>query len=259
MTRDHLWLLIPAIGRTWSPDVAGIWKRLTLLFAAMLVGTVQSGCRTRNEPDQSLLSGVPCAAPCWYHITPRESTAEEVRQALSENPYVRLDTVEYVAADPDGWPAYFAWPDPACRSSPCYVSRVYLHEDLVSRIELYPHYDLTLGAVVTRFGSPDRVHAALSTAEFWRYIVVFDYPHIGLTFTSVSELSNYTDVVTADGTALLTEDLLVTRFDYYAPTTLRQALADAFRYPPALVDAILEEAQEWRGFGRVELAERERW
>jgi len=206
--------------------------------------------------DRSLSTDDPCQAPCWQGLIPGKSNEDDVRQVLTNSPFVRLDTLESEAMTvKDHNLIEYAWRDYGRDEQ---YNRLYLQGGRVLFIELDVDYRLSFGDVVSRFGPPEGVYAFAMMKEFLNYSVVFDYPSRGLEFTSFSHPKLVASF--QEGYGVITENLRVTDVRYYAPTSLENALRDVFLYSDENVSMMLRDEQEWLGFGqRVRLAQRDRW
>jgi len=234
-------------------------RRIAPLWASVLVGllALQPSCTAQPALDDSLLTGDPCAAPCWQGIVPGQSGEEEVIGTLEASQVVNPDTIWRGDFPVAGVPlVQYAWRHHNPKSPQNYL---YLRDGVVLRIETYLDYELTLGEVVTRFGPPEGVYAQITAFGEWLgYTVVLDYPEIGLTFWSLTTRASVFDRVYREGVGLLREDLAVTTVTYYAPTSLEDALTYVFLLEPAKADAVLAYEQAWPGFGEVPLGELDR-
>jgi hypothetical protein len=170
---------------------------------------------------------------------------------LQNSPFVKEGTINFSAVSQrDVWLDRFLWEDHHQKHN-----SIILHEDTVLRIELQPDYPLTLGKVVDKHGPPENVYAAVGGEGYVEYIVILDYPSKGLKYSSVSNvaLEEGKGVVTDKDIGTVGEDMRVTLAVYFAPTSLEDALRNVFLYEEELVTRDLGSAQEWKGFGPVEL------
>ena len=232
--------------------VAGLGAHARLLLLTW-VTVVVTACAGQPAVDRSLLTDDPCAAPCWGGIVPGESTEADAHRALDGNPLVKRATIRTTLTEQNGVPlTIIGWQGRG-------PNAVVLRDGKVLRIEVGLDRGPTLGQMVERLGPPERVYAHVRCTEFWGYLVVFDYPARGLTLWSESYPVNLEDVVAAKGMGVLREDMRVTRATYYAPTTLRSALADVFLYDLEGVEGLIGDLREWQGFTQVTLAPDRRW
>ena len=202
------------------------------------------------ELDTSLLTDSPCTAPCWQNIIPGTTTEQEARRLLKDSPFVRKDSLDYYIANWKAGGDYdrFVWHG----RSKKYRNALYFREGKVVLIMIRPDYTLTLGQVIDKFGSPERVYVGLGGGGNV-LIAYLDYPAQGLRFTadwSIHDLSERSMV--ESGIALLTEDREVVEVAYFAPAPLEEVLQNPYLYAPAGgMEEYLKRAQEWKGFGRI--------
>jgi hypothetical protein len=207
---------------------------------------------TEPELDTSLLTDIPCAAPCWLNINPGQSDGSDVRAQLRDSPFIRKGTLKYEMTEEAGVPVgLFYW-----QAKSEHYNRIILRDKIVLRMEIWVDHDWTLGETVDKYGSPENVYAVLDdVGEHPYYTVVLDYPAQGLSFASWSYPVLEEDFVVEEGVGILPEDLKVTVVYYYTPMSFEDALRDVFLYSPEAIEHTLEVAQEWEGFGRVKLAD----
>jgi len=228
--------------------------------------TIPASC-TEATLDKSLLTGEPCAPPCWHNLMPGESTAEDVRRELEHSPWVKADTITVAEAEIRGVPVvYFGWED--CGTTGPYskeyrgnlYNRVFLREGRVLRIQIGLDYPLTLGEVVAEYGPPASVHASIGGIESFGYELSAEYPALGLFFFSFTYPVDPDEVTIEDGIGILDEGLVMTSVTYYVPRpTLEAVLSETFLLSAEGVAEVMTDEREWTGFGQVMLAEHPRW
>ena len=103
----------------------------------------------RAMVDQGLVTGEPCAAPCWQHITPRVTTYQEASGLLKNNPLVKGESLDLTSLD------YMWWQSSA--SSPGVNGWISFRDGLVNQITVDLEYPLTVGQVIALLGEPDYV------------------------------------------------------------------------------------------------------
>lgn len=202
------------------------------------------------EPDRSILTGLPCAAPCWYGITPGISDLEEVRKSLATNPHV--DQANIREQQITGDMVQVDWPEPGLFSG---LGLLLLRNDVVELIVLRGMRNrLTLGQVVEKYGAPEKVAAWYAWAGGTAYYIRLYYPSRGLIF-NVNTRPRASP--TAD-TDVITEDMRATHVYYFAPTSMEDLLLTVF-IPVASEKGprMLEKLQDWPGFGPITLSPRE--
>lgn len=216
----------------------------------VLISALSCSCKPDPpELDISLLTDVPCRAPCWHNIVPGVSDEDQVRVQLQGNPVVKKGTLMH---EPTEWGGVqldmFAW---QARSE--HYNRVHLRDGKVLRIQIRVDHDWTLGEAVDKFGPPEGVYAKIYGHEYTGYVVVFHYPAQGLIFDS-NTLPIDRRVYLGDGKGVLQEDLKVTETTYFAPTSLEGMMSEVYFYSPEDMEDWLADIHEWEGFGEVELA-----
>ena len=218
-------------------------KKIIVLW---LVLSLLAGCK-QELIDTSLLTGDPCAPPCWYNIVPGATNEEEVQAQLERNPFVKRDSLTRTLTEQREVPLVaFYWHDNKGN-----VNRIYLRDRKVLRIEIRLAYDLRLGEVVEKYGPPESVYAVIGATEFYWCTIWYDYPAIGLTLESYS-LIDPKEI--ADGTISVSENTSIISAYYYAPTSLREMLGEVFLLSPEWVEIHMANRQKWEGFGRIKIA-----
>jgi hypothetical protein len=95
--------------------------------------------------DDGLISGIPCAAPCFLNITPGKTSVDELTAILKSN-----ENLSSCSETPkrEGM-------DYSLKCS----SDLYIDHDgkLVTLIYFYPYLDVTLNQVIEKYGEPDFV------------------------------------------------------------------------------------------------------
>lgn len=203
------------------------------------------------EPDRSILTDEPCAAPCWYGITPGVSDLEEVRQSLATNPHVDQASIREQQITGDR--VQVDWLGHGLFSN---FSGLFLRHDVVELIDLRGMRNrLTLGQVVEKYGPPEKVAAWYAWGGGTAYYVRLYYPSKGLvlfvdTRPRASPLGD-TDVIA--------EDMTVTEVLYVAPTSTIEDLflRDLMPVESEQGSRMMEKLQDWQGFGPITLSPRE--
>lgn len=221
------------------------WRRA--LVSVYLMAGLFTGCKAQPI-DKSLLTGDPCAPPCWHNIVPGISDEADVRSQLESSPLVRKGTLDYSLTEEAGEQLVkFHWQSPRGKRPNVIV----LRDGKVLWIEIGLDYELTLGEIVNKYGSPESIYAYAGCADFCWYSINFDYPTMGLMLQSYS-LADPGDV--ADGTVLISEEVKITTACYFAPASLQKILGEVLMLPPDRVEYFMTSRQKWEGFGRYRLA-----
>lgn len=223
--------------------------RLVKILLLLGVPVSLSGCVPMPKLDTSLLTDDPCAAPCWNNITPGVSNENDVRRQLENSPFVKEGSVYQGLDEQGGVPlTTFSWQS---RGKP--KNWIYLRDGQVLRVHINLDYDLTLGEIVDKYGSPEAVEASLRGSGELRYSVSVYYPTRGLLFSTTS-YSFDPSVPDATKRFVVSEDLAMTGVLYFAPTSLRGLFSEVMLAPPDMVEYIVTNSQEWQGYGPVDLA-----
>ncbi len=129
--------------------------------------------------DDSLLSGHPCAPPCWQGLTPGITAETEVHAFLDNSPYVadwqrekQLNgSVEYK----------WHWASPNHAQNPNVMQ---VRDALLARITLTPDTPATLAQVLATFGAPAQVDIHTPAgADALEWTLDAYYPERGLRLT----------------------------------------------------------------------------
>jgi hypothetical protein len=220
---------------------------ILLLIGAWLVCYLVDRLFLMPDLDTSLLTDEPCAAPCWQNIVPGVTTFEGARNQLETSPFVRKGSLDYHVAESGETHDRFFWHGRSVK----YYNYLYLREGKVVLIKIHTDYSLTLGQIVNKFGSPERVYVDCGGGRNV-LLAYLDYPAQGLRFTVEWPVSNLSERSVVDsGIALLTEGREIVEVAYFAPGPLEEVLQNPYLYAPAGVEVYSKRAQEWKGFGRI--------
>jgi hypothetical protein len=221
---------------------------LALLLSIACVGLV-SGCSCTPEQDTSLLTGGLCEVPCWHNITPGISDEDTVRAQLRDSPFVKKGTLQYDSTEQEGvLLAMFAWRDQGGD-----YNRIYLRDGKVLRIKIEIDYDLTLGEVVDKYGSPEYVYAY--TRDGLNYLVSLSYLDLGLEVNSYTYSPDADKYIVSKDIGIVSKDLKVEDVTYFSPTSLRGLLEEVLLLSPDGVEYHMTNRHEWTGFDQVKLAQ----
>lgn len=219
-----------------------------ILFVMGLLILVVVGCRERMA-DISLRTGIPCSPPCWHNLVPGESDEEDVRRELETSPYVRAGTLRSWG---EGVFCIYGWTSRRGNSN-----WIRLRDGKVWRMDIRPDHNLTVGEVVSLFGSPDGVYAYVEGNEQIVYGLILDYPTRGLEFSAYGDARHYS---LKERTATIAEKQPVAVVYYYAPQSLESALLGPLACDSLYIDTVIRDEREWPGIGgTVVLAEYPRW
>jgi hypothetical protein len=135
-----------------------------LLLAAACHVPSSGSLPLRQEPtatlnpayvDRSLITGDPCAAPCWMGIQPGLATPEEAERLIASLPYVSNESADTVDSDwIDGGLATFVVHHCSFHpNAPCITYAVV--GGLVVQLHIDALFDMSFGDVVDALGPPD--------------------------------------------------------------------------------------------------------
>jgi len=208
------------------------------LAAVILVWQLRLTYLRRTLVDHSLLTDIPCAAPCWQGIVPGETSRSQAMQILEDSPYILRGSLQEAGASEMGGVTW-RWRMPGRRLKPSISWR----DDTVHEVTLGLTYDLTVDQVVSKFGPPE----ALSISEggvpehsYW--IIDLYYPNIGVQFKAYTpEFESSLEPSTEVGVV-----------QFFVPTSLEGRVEDVFGYGEGaeyIVSHEMSVMRPWRGYG----------
>lgn len=125
---------------------------------------------------QGILTGIPCAPPCWQNITPGDSiTADEIISLLGTIPgisgyRIRGGSIEW------SWRWY---------RSNIHENTIYLNRQTLELIALKVDTKLTVEQILDKYGFPEATHIALTGLPEHQYVLVrLFYPLQGVVFAA---------------------------------------------------------------------------
>jgi len=210
------------------------------VLMALFVAGLLSGCQPQPQPvDMSLLTHDPCAPPCWEHIIPGVSDADDVRTRLEESPFVRKDTIRW-------WT--FAWREGKMFTKFTWKSTAgswdrrfeggneigLYYKGPVLWITLGLEYPLTLGQVVEKYGPPEGLF--LSLGPYGEKDVSLCYLRRGMWFKALGP--RISDQEMERRVMIIPEDLEVGQVTYFSTEGERYTIG--IQTMPFV---------EWHGFG----------
>jgi hypothetical protein len=221
-----------------------------LLFIGIMVGIIFVLANIRHWPPSTVITSTECDPPCWYGITPGETTPQEATVIL-----VNLDLVSSM----NGWPH-----DPMFKRETPELNRItwtyirngtvgdiegcaYLQDDRILAILLSTLGSLTISDAFERLGEPDlvltRVHRS-DTREWVRVILI--YPTDGYQVEVDINLS----VAARDNHVEISANIPVYRVIYFDPSHYEYLIGMKI-----LIDGLgktaLDKARHWQGFGEI--------
>ena len=209
-----------------------------------------SGCSYVPEVDERLATDTPCTALCWNNITPGVSTEDDVRRQLEDSSLLQGGcSVNRSLTEREGVPlTVLSWQSPSGKGN-----WVYLRDDQVLWIYAGLERELTLGEIIDEYGPPESVYATLIRTGYLRYHINVDYPSQGMGFSTSLHPCD-PDNVNCEDSMMLSEDVVMTRAIYFAPTSLEGMYSEVLLLPPDRVEHHLTNHQEWNGFGHIKVA-----
>jgi len=158
-----------------------ISRQMIILFVIGGIGIVFAGGWLYTEYQKSqagvaqgILTGIPCAPPCWQHITPGDSIETDAITSLLEtlpgvfDYRVRGGMIDW------SWQWY---------RSNIYENSIYLNKQVVGSITLKVDTKLTVEQILDKYGFPEATDITLAGLPEHQYVLVrLFYPLQGVTF-----------------------------------------------------------------------------
>ena len=190
--------------------------------------------------DRSLLSGVPCQAPCWQGIVPGETTSSEAMEILRSLPFVRADSLQEAGSKEWGG---VTW-EGRVSNRPGIPTGISWQIDIVQEIGLGLAYELTIEEVIEVYGTPQAIKAGGGgVPEHWYFIVDLYYPDKGLQFKAY----------TSEYSSLIEPETEIGGVYYYVPGSLEDRLLMLYGNlepsPQEIFDHITSLVRPWNGYG----------
>ena len=115
--------------------------------------------------DISILTSQPCKAPCWYNLTPDQSSEQEALEVLGNLTFI--DSTSIRSQNANWWGETFEETVPATlilancvQPSDKLCVEILIVDNKVKYISLSPNYGLTFDDVVELLGNPDYISAS---------------------------------------------------------------------------------------------------
>ena len=219
--------------------------RLVILALVIIIPIWQWRIAHRKDMlvDDSLLSDVPCAAPCWQGIVPGVTLRSQAMQILGDSPYVKDDSLKEAGTAEVGG-VVWQWRVPGRRLQPS----ISWQNDIVQEVTLGLTYDLTVDQIVSKFGPPEALNVSVGgVPEHQYWILDLYYPDQGMQFKAyTSETSNRLESTTEVGVAI-----------YYVPSSLEERVTHIYSYGEsdasgsASVSHVMNLMRPWKGYGDI--------
>jgi hypothetical protein len=219
----------------------------------LALGLLLSGCSAGTEripPDRSLLTGTPCAPPCWQGVIPGLTTADEALEILADAGY---EPSRSPGSDAIDWSPMIRR-NPR-RSQPVSNWLVFRRiERVVEYMSIALEFDLTAQEVLDQYGPPESYQAFLSeepwqgggvTAHVLIVKVRLHYLNRGLILEARTD-----PPIPLPRTVTIDSDMVLD-WVYYLPPSSTGSLAEA---SPLLNDMLgrdsrpIEPPRAWQGF-----------
>lgn len=192
----------------------------------------------RTLVDRSLLTDIPCPAPCWQGIVPGETSRSQALQILRDSPYLRHDSLQESGTDENGGVTW-QWDVPGRRLT----SSISWQDGVVQSITLGLTYDLTVDQVIGKFGPPEAIDVIEGgTPEHNYWIIDLYYPHVGVQFKAYTpEFESSLEPSTEVGVA-----------QFFVPTSLEERVSDVFgegESAERIISRVMGLMRPWQGYG----------
>lgn len=221
-------------------------------FIGVLLLTLLDSCqyvsvnwRNQPEPDRSILTGIPCAPPCWQGITPHVTSETEALNILHTNPITKNATLDEDLTSHYSSPEltlklfYLGWDD----------VDLYTRNNVVELIRIKPRIQLTLSQLVARYGSPEKFWARGYPADKpdWGFDVSFFYPKVGFVadLHAAPRKNDY-------GKFIVAEDMQVNNLYYFPAGTIEDVFKMQYYAGTVTGGITIQQLQDWKGFGPIQ-------
>lgn len=143
------------------------YNRIKLVVLGFLLAMFLSSCSTEQKEtlkDESFITGLPCAAPCWQGLELDKSNKSDVIAKLQELPFVDKGSIrEYGARWMSDQNAVAIHYD--CTSPRRACGELRLSGDRLKNIHFLIEYPLTFDDVIEKLNSPDFVSVGVCQPE----------------------------------------------------------------------------------------------
>ena len=222
-------------------------KTIVVVSCLAVTAVLIAACVLCQTPvDRSLLTGDPCEPPCWQGLTPGESTLEDVNEFMRTSGFVSPLTVHRSALRIAGgervglsiWWQSNVWGAGGSNNFD-------IHGGVLDSITIHPHYDVTLGRLINRYGPPEKYVAFLPIGGPLYYDVTLYYPAHGFT---VHLALRYDDPTLRPETG-------VGSVWYFRAAPLEQflELRREQGYSSSTPHEALQYMHDWQGYGAIDL------
>lgn len=222
------------------------WVGRAALPLCVAMAAVIACLAERASVQGGLLTGEPCAPPCWQGLTPGVSTEQELQALLDSSDQVDPGSLRRESGGcgqltywknrrpyaglltPSSWTSNYA-----CTS----------HKMLKVVME-YLTYEVELEQLIDSYGPPDAFSAQPAGIPERPYVEVnLYYPSRGL----------MCQLELADQEEPLQPEARIVRAWYFAPTSLESLASPGSGVPFPPAEYVADVLQEWQGYGPLEL------
>lgn len=212
------------IARILSKRRLAITVPLVIVIVAIaLVYLVINRRFTPNTSDDSIISGIPCAPPCWQGLVPGQSTKSDVRDFLETSDLIPNRTIQEWERSPNalGW---FWSRDHNGRFK-------FRYDQALKSMSIHPNFEFSVEDILAIYGEPAGTRSYLAAVgNEGEFEVRLYFPQHGLVTTFIFA----TEPVQDDALIPFTGDILGDRFDLYEPAdTLEQFIAGIYSFDEA--------------------------
>ena len=183
--------------------------------------------------DRSIITGLPCAPPCWQGITPGVTKMDKALEILSNSPYIETRSIKQTGTDISGG-CTWRWRSPGRRMQP----GLNWQTGFIDTIQMGLAFDLTVQEVTDKYGLPEAVSAVEGgQPEHWYWIIDLHYPSQGIKFKAyTSEFSKDIKPTTEVGAVLL-----------FSPLTMEERIREIEQGLSSPLPS--EYFSDWKGYG----------
>jgi hypothetical protein len=221
-------------------------KRLLTEFELCLALSAALLTAACSRPVPGILSGTPCAIPCWQNITPGITSDSAALSILSDPTIVEQDSLRESGLTTGSGTLLF--PGHAFWLTNGDGGMVLYNQGKVFQITVTPADSLPLTEVMNAFGEPERIYVTERTSGVTCYLAWLFYPVNGLMVSVSGCPAEGSELSAVNGAITFPEFIDVHKLDLYAPQeTLAEALVHSLRFNEAHAEYILKHSQEWTG------------
>lgn len=185
--------------------------------------------------DKSIITGVPCAPPCWQGIVPGVTSSHQALEILKKSPYIENGTIKQAGSIFSGGCTWF-YRSPSGRIQP----GLNWQNGIVDTIQMGLTFELTVQEAIEKFGYPEAVSVVEGgEPEHWYWIVILYYPSRGVELKAyTTEFSKFIKPTTEVGSVLL-----------FSPVTLEKRINEINEGQSSLFQ--MNNYLDWKGYGDV--------